>query len=57
MTRYQLIDTTTGEVVREQATLYGQSRYTRRRKSSLTPLDQERLIWCVIGLVFGIVLF
>lgn len=57
MARFQLIDTTTGEIVREQRTLYGQPVYRSRKHGLLTPHEQNLVIFTLIGLVLGIALF
>ncbi|WP_437773539.1 hypothetical protein [Arthrobacter sp. KNU40] len=57
MSRYQLIDVQTGEVVREERTTYGTSNFTRRKKSFFTPHEQDTIIFCLIGVIIGAVIF
>lgn len=53
MTRYHLIDTATGHVIREQRTLYGQPIYKRPRKRLLNSHEQDLVILCLIGVLIG----
>ena len=57
MNRYHVIDTTTGHVVREQRTLYGQPIYKRPRERLLSPHEQDLVIFCFIGVVIGGIIF